>query len=75
MKKEKNHEILRQFFLKNFKTTANIDDRLLAKDIVNKEFDNKFLFSLCKSSEVFKSIDIGDHDRFYNINIHFNQGA
>ena len=61
MKKGEKYEELRQFFLKNFETTPNMNDRLHSKDIVNIALDNKFLFSDCKISEVFKSMNIGEH--------------
>ena len=38
-----------------------MNDRLHSKDIVNIALDNKFLFSDCKISELFKSMNIGEH--------------
>ena len=67
MKKEEKYEELRQFFLKNFERTSNINDRLHTRDIINIAYNNKFLFSDCKIAEVFKTMDLGEHRKQCNI--------
>ncbi len=68
MKNAEKYEELRQFFLKNFEMTSNNKDRLHTIDIINIAQDNKFVFSDCKISEVFKSMNIGEHRRSCTIN-------
>jgi hypothetical protein len=57
MKKEEKYEELRQFFLKNFERTSNINDRLHTRDIINIAYNNKYLLIDCKIAQVFKSMN------------------
>ena len=68
MKNEIKYEALKQFFLENFETTTNKNDRLHIRDIFNVAYNNKFLFSDCKIAEVFKSLNLGEHRSKCNIN-------
>ena len=74
MKNEIKYEALKQFFLENFETTTNKNDRLHTRDILNIAYNNKFLFSDCKIAEVFKSLKIGEHRRSCNINKNSQSG-
>ncbi len=68
MQNEK-YEILRKFFIENFETTSNINDRLHTRDIVNIVYDNKLL-AYCdhKIAVVFKTMNLGEHRKQCNIN-------
>ncbi len=69
MKKEEKYEDLKQFFLKNFETTANDKDRLHTQDIFKIVMDNnKFYFGNNKMAEIFKNLNIGEHRRNCTIN-------
>ncbi len=68
MKNENKYEPLRKFFLENFETTTNKNDRLHSRDIINIAYNNKFSFSDCKIAEVFKSMNLGEHRKQCNIN-------
>ena len=62
------YDALRKFISENFETTANINDRLHTRDIVNIVYDNKLLsYSDCKIAEVFKSMNLGEHRSRCNI--------
>ena len=68
MKKDEKYDELRKFFLENFETTSNINDRLHTRDIINISYNNKFLFSDCKIAEVFKTLNLGEYRSKCNIN-------
>ena len=67
MDKNKKYDDLRNFILKNFSTTTNMNDRLHTRDIIDILTRNKFLFSDGKMAEIFKSTNIGEHRRSCNI--------
>jgi hypothetical protein len=74
MKNEEKYEELKQFFLQNFETTSNINDRLHTQDIYFIVMNDKFSFSSGKIAEVFKSLNIGEHRRSCNINRKIQSG-
>ncbi len=74
MDKENKYKAMKEFILRNFSTTTNINDRLHTQDIMNILSSNKFLFSTAKMAQIFKSLNLGEHRKQCNINKKIQSG-